>query len=211
MSASPMSHDAVTPAVLFEGGFVGTHTTTGVQVAHDWVSIRRESDRIVSDSKHTVYGPGVPVQSVRLVSDLDWSPLRAEVEAAGMGQVLVVDFEDLAANAVAKTPSGEQKQRFPLERRSAWFTISGALYFPLHLVRRFDFSSGRPQQFSVFPMGTVEVRKDSREQATSGTRLFMRLALGSYQDEAVLDLSEAGELVRYQLRGQGLLVEQERR
>lgn len=203
---------AATPQPLDKGYYVATNLSNNLQIAYDSFAIRETEEGIVVESKHNVFGANIPQQTAHFALDRDWVPRRLDVTAEGLMNV-VVEFGDAETSLHVKSPQGEQQARFPVGRRRAYFLMSGALYFPLHIVRRFRMNDAAPQTFDLIPSGVCEVRRgeDVFEDGQTLRQLNMRFQIEGLEDVVNMFINERGDLVRYITRNQNLLVKLEER
>ncbi|HKP71563.1 MAG TPA: hypothetical protein VJT82_01415 [Pyrinomonadaceae bacterium] len=202
----------VSSTPVSKGYYVATSLSNNLQVGYDSFVVREDEGGLVVESKHLIFGGNAPVQTARFNLDLDWTPRRLEVTVEDL-MTAVVEFGETETSLHASTPQGEQRTSFPVGRRRAYFLMSGALYFPMHIVRRFDFDNPQPQKFDLVPSGLCEVRRgeDLVEDGETFRQLEMRFQIESIEDAAMLVVNRRGDLVRYRTRNQNLLVKLEER
>jgi hypothetical protein len=197
---------------LAEGYYTATNMSSGFQIGYDWFAVRDAGDGLMIESKHTLFGTGLPQQCVRFELDADWTPRRLELTAESLF-ALSASFEESETLITTRDAQGEKQFRFAVGRRQAYFLLSGGLYFPLHLVRRFDFENTQPQTFNMIPEGICEVRRieDLTEEGRTFRQLEGRMYLAGIDDMVRLVINERDDLVRYHTRNQNLLVKLEER
>lgn len=195
---------------LSAGYYVATNVASGLQVGYDWFAVREVDDGLVVESQHTTFGSASLVQVAQFALDADWTPRRLEVKT-NQGHSAVVEFAEDATVMSIHGLKNSQQMCFPIGRRYAYFPLSGGLYFPLHIVRRFRFEGLRPQQFNVIPEGLCEVRRldDFIEDSQTFRLLEMKLSVLGIEDVVHLVINEREDLVRYHTRNLNLLVELE--
>ena len=200
------------PGPRREGHYVATSLSNNVQVGYDSFAIREAAGGLVVESRHVSFGGGVPPQAARFTLDADWTPRQLEITAEGV-MTADIDFGEAECAITVRSPRGEQQMRFPVGRARAYFLMSGGLYFPLHIVRRFRFDDPAPQLFDLLPPGVCEVRRveDVVEDGEALRQLEMRFQIDGLEDFARLVVSRQGDLVRYRTRNQNLLVKLEER
>ena len=194
-----------------EGYYVATNLSTGLQVGYDHFAIRNAGDGLVIESQHTMFGPLNAVQSANFTLDHDWTPRRLEVRVAAQDYHAVVEFADAVTLMSIHSPNGDQQLRFPIGRQRAYFFLNGAIYFPLHIVRRFHFDNPAPQRFEVIPDGLCEVWRlpDVVEEQQTFRLLEMKVLVSGHEDMLRLVVNQGGDLVRYRTRNLNLLVKLE--
>lgn len=198
---------------LSEGYYVATSQASGVQIGYDWFSVRAAERGLLIESRHTIFGSHqIPVQHARFEVDEDWTPRRLEVKAEP-AFAAVLEFGENGLSVSASTSKGLRLQNYPGSRHRMFVMLSGGLYFPLHVVRRFRFDSSEAQQFTVFPDGIAEVRRldDLVEDDKTFRILEMKLWLGSIEDTLRIVVNERGDMVRYQAKSQHVLVRLDQR
>jgi hypothetical protein len=199
------------PSSVTEGRYVATSLTEGVQVAYDWFSVKPVENGLLIESRHTVMGvPTMPVQHAQFTVGADWTPRYIRVQAEPLFS-LEVEFADQVIVMSISEKDSSRKVEFPIGRDRALFLLNGGLYFPLHIVRRFDFTSNRPQQFSIVPTGMAEVSRleDIVEDGETLRLLETQISLPGYDEVLRLYVSTRGDLVRYQARNQNVVVKLE--
>lgn len=198
---------------IAEGRYVATDLSQGVQVAYDWFGVKPAENGLVIESRHTVMGvPGMPVQHVQFAVEPNWTPRHITVQADQL-LCLEVDFLDTATVMSVLEKGSSRKIELPIARDRALFLLNGGLYFPLHIVRRFNFDDPQPQQFNIIPNGLAEVTRlaDKVEENETLRVLETKISLPGYEDALRLYVNAKGDLVRYQARNQNLVVELEQR
>lgn len=198
---------------LAEGYYTVTSLVNGIQLGYDWFAVRENGhDGLVVESKHTIFGSNIPVQHARFEIERDWTPRRFEI-SAGQNFKAAVDFGESETLMTSEDAQGAHEFRVPVGRRRAYLLVSGGLYFPLHIVRRFDFQSSLPKQFDLLPEGVCEVRRIEDAAAEDGQRLRqleMKVMLVGVEDTLSLVVDEHDDLLRYQTRNLNLLVKYEK-
>lgn len=208
-----MSANLFVSSPITEGYYVATNMTSGLQIGYDWFAVRPMDDSIIIESKHTMFGSsGIPVQLARFYIYPDWTPQRLEVKAESVFSV-DMEFGDHETILSTSSAEGSHQMRFPVGRQRAFVLLSGGLYFPLHIVRRFRFEDPMPQQFNIIPEGIAEVRRldDVIDSGQSYQLLEVKLWVAGMEDLLRLFVNERGDLIRYQTRNQNLLVKLEER
>ena len=198
---------------LTEGFYVATSQASGVQIGYDWFSVRKAESGLLVESRHTIFGSHqIPVQHARFELDDDWTPRRLEVKAEPSFST-VMEFGEAGLSVSATTAKGLRQQSYPGSRHRTFVMLSGGLYFPLHIVRRFRFDSTEPQQFTVFPDGVAEVRRleDLSEEDKTFRILEMKLRIGSIEDTLRIVVNHRGDMVRYHAKSQHVLVRLDQR
>lgn len=198
---------------ISEGRYVATNLTQGVQVAYDWFAVKPAQDGLVIESRHTVMGvPSMPVQQAQFAVEPDWTPRHIKVQADQLFS-LEVEFQETATVMSISQQDNNQRVEVPIGRDRALFLLNGGLYFPLHIVRRFNFDDAQPQQFNIIPNGLAEATRlsDSVEGNERLRVLETKISLPGFEDVLRLYVNEHGDLVRYQARNQNLVVELEER
>lgn len=193
-----------------EGVYVATRLDNNVQVGYDTFAVRETAGGVVVDSKHVVFGGHVPTQTARFEMDPDWTPRRADI-TVGDSMSAVIEFDDAETRVSARSPQGERLVTYPTGRHRAYFFMNGSFYFPMHIVRRFDFNDPRPQGFDLALGGLCEVRRapDVEEDGETFRRLEMRWRFEALEDQLTLMVNGRGDLVSYRSSGQNLLVKLE--
>ncbi|HEX8776156.1 MAG TPA: hypothetical protein VF735_21480 [Pyrinomonadaceae bacterium] len=200
-------------AAKAEGYYVATNMNNGVQMGYDWFAVRQVDDGLLVESRHTIFGPSpIPVQHARFEMDADWTPRRLEVKADEVASLLM-EFSDDAISISTRSQQGERTMNYPFGRRRAFVLLNGGLYFPLHIVRRFNYDDPQPQQFNIVPGGICEVRRldDFVEDGRTYRLLEMRVFVNGSDDIVRLVINGRGDLERYQTRNMNLLVKLEER
>jgi len=198
---------------ITEGRYVATDLIQGIQVAYDWFAVKPAENGLVIESRHTVMGvPGMPVQHAQFAVEPDWTPRRITVQADQLLS-LEVEFSDTATVMFISEKDSSRKIELPIGRDRALFLLNGGLYFPLHIVRRFNFDDSKPQQFNIIPNGLAEVTRlpDKVEENETLRILETKISLPGYEDVLRLYVNAHGDLVRYQARNQNLVVQLEER
>jgi hypothetical protein len=191
---------------LNKGHYIATNMSNNLQVAYDSFDVHEADDGVVVESKHRIFGGNLPVQTANFALDTDWTPRRLDVSAEEM--MTTIEFGEAESSISVRTPQGEQRMCFPVSRRRAYLLISGGLYFPMHIVRRFRFEDPVPQHFDLVPSGICEVTRieDLHEEDETFRQLEMRLQVEGIEDLLHLTVNQCGDLVRYRTRNQNLLV-----
>jgi len=150
------------------------------------------------------------VQHARFTVGPDWTPRYIQVQAEPVFS-LEVQFEDRVTVMSFTEKDSSRRVEFPIGRERALFLLNGGLYFPLHIVRRFDFDSTQPQQFSIVPTGIAEVSRleDTVEGGETLRLLETKISLPGYDEVLRLYVNTRGDLVRYQARNQNVVVKLE--
>jgi len=199
-------------SLVTSGHYIATNLSNNLQVGLDSFQVREQADGLVVESKHRLFGAGMPVQNSIFALDSDWTPRRLDISAEG-GLGASVDFGETETNVVIKNAQEEQRIRFPVGRRRAYFLMNGGLYFPMHLVRRFRFEDFAPQLFDLVPTGSCQVRRleDVEEGGERLRQLEMRFQVEAAEDVIRLFVNDRGDLTRYRTRNQNLLVQLDER
>lgn len=194
------------------GYYTATNMSNNLQVGLDSFVVRAHGDGLLVESQHHLFGGSAPVQNAKFAVDADWTPRRLDIAAEGIMSA-AVEFGDSETTLVIQSPEREERMRYPVGRRRAYFLMSGGLYFPMHLVRRFRFDDFAPQLFDLIPTGTCQVRRleDLKEGDETLRQLEMRFQLGTVEDIVQLIVNQRGDLIRYQTRNQNLLVKLDER
>lgn len=199
------------PTTLSKGYYVATSISSGVQIGYDAFEVRQVSGNILVESNHMLCGMPRPLQVTRFKLDSNWTPHRLEINVE-QGVAALVEFDETrTVMAIYDPKAGERRMSFPVGRRHAYFLLSGGLYFPLHLVRRFRFDDTRPQQFDVIPEGVCQVsrREDIIENDRTCYQLEARLMVIGVEDVIYMVLNGNQDLIRYRSRNQNILVKLE--
>jgi hypothetical protein len=205
-----VGHTSILQPARSEGYYVATNLATGVQIGYDWFAVRAMDDGLTVESRHTIFGANIPVQHAQFELDDDWTPRRLTVKAEQLFAVKM-EFEDNQTTLSTTTSTGTKEMLLPIGRHLAVVFINGGLYFPLHIVRRFD--QEQPQQFSVIPDGLGEVRRmaDLVEDGQTFRVLETKISIAGLQDVLQLVVNESGDMVRYHGKSQNVLVRLEER
>lgn len=206
--SSPQESPPVRPVA--EGAYVATRLDNNVQVGYDTFAVRETAAGVVVDSKHVVFGGQMPTQTARFEMDPDWTPRRVDI-TVGDSITVVIEFGEAETRVIARSPQGERLMTYPIGRRRAYFFMNGSFYFPMHVVRRFDFDDPRPQSFDLALGGLCEVRRapDVAEDGETFRQLNMRWRCEGVEDQLTLMVSGRGDLVSYRTSSQYLLVKLE--
>jgi hypothetical protein len=191
--------------------YVCTNLSCGTQIACDRVVISPNGEGFIVESNHRLFNTPMPPQDIRFAVDREWSPERIDLRAGSAVSAEFV-FGDTTCEMRMKTPQGDTGHRWTVGRRSAYVMLSGVLYLPLHIVRRFSFETNAPLRFTIIPNGFCEVRRV--EDAQEGDRTFrvLRARFFDGRDSDVVDLfvTPDGELEKYYAGRNTLMVKRER-
>lgn len=203
---------AACSSALKRGHYIATSLGNNVQLGYDSFVVHETGDGLIVESKHTIFAANVPVQTAKFALDDDWTPRRLDVFAKDL-MTATIEFGEVESNILIRTPKREQRASFPVGRRRAYFLMSGALYFPMHLVRRYRFEDAAPQHFDLVPSGICEVRRieDLHEDDKTFRQLEMRFQAEGFEDLVHLIVNERNDLVRYRTRNLKLLVKLDER
>jgi hypothetical protein len=196
---------------LSKGCYVATSISSGVQIGYDEFEVRRGGGNVLVESKHVLCGMSGPHQISRFQLDPDWTPRRLEVNVE-QGIRALVEFDETSTSMAIYDPKvGERRMSFPVGRQRAYFLLSGGLYFPLHLVRRFRFDDTQPQHFDIIPEGICQMIRRESITENGGTyyQIEARLMVAGVEDAIYMVLNDNRDLIRYRSRNQNLLVKLE--
>lgn len=199
-----------TPRPVSRGAYVATDLSNNLQVGYDTFAVQETEEAVVVESKHVVFGGLLPTQTARFEMDADWTPRRAEIRIAD-SMSADIEFGEAETRVVGRSPQGERRLTYPVGRHRAYFFMNGSLYFPMHLVRRFDFDDPRPQRFDLALGGLCEVRRaeDVTEDGETFRRLEMRWRIEALEDQVSMLVNRRGDLVSYRTSNQNLFVKLE--
>lgn len=189
------------------GYYVARAPSNNSPVAYDWFEVKSQDGGILIDSIHNILIAEVPQHIARFALDADWTPRRLMVEA-GPSFSARVEFGESEVVFHSRIEQEEQTSRCAVGRRRAYFMMNGGLYFPLHVIRRFDFAISQPQRFDIVPEGECEAVRldDSIEAGETLAQLEMRLSFLGMTDIIHLWINSKNDLVRYRVRNQNLIV-----
>ncbi len=192
---------------ISSGYYVARLPTNNEVIAYDQFEIKRQADGIVIDSIHNILIAEVPQQIARFEMDEDWTPRRLKIEAGPLFSAMV-EFGESEIVLDSRSIQGENTTRYPISRFRAYFMMNGAAYFPLHIVRRFDFDNREPQRFDIVPEGECWAVRigDIVEQGETLAQIEVRFSFLGKSDLMSLLINTRGDLIRYSVRNQNLIV-----
>jgi hypothetical protein len=196
---------------LSRGCYVAMSISSGMQIGYDAFEVRRVGGNILVESKQVFCNMPHILQVTRFKPDPDWTPRWLEVNVEPGISVDVEFTENSTFMTIYDLDAGEQRMSFPVGRRRAYFLLSGGLYFPLHLARRFRFDDTRPQHFDIVPEGICQIIR--RENIIENDEIFYQLEstlmVAGVEDVIYMVLNGNQDLIRYRSRNQNILVKLE--
>ena len=195
--------------MLTEGYYVATLLDENLQIGYDHFVINETSEGLLVEARHILRGHSISIEQTSTFElDKDWTPRKLEVNVQSQNLLATVVFGDDKTTIKYETSEKEEEEHYPVSRKNAYFLLNNVLYFPLYIVKRFDFNRPGIQKFETIPTGICEVRhcEDVNENGNILKVLEARITIDSMQELLRLIVNEKGDLLRYKTQ-KNLLVE----